>query len=192
MLLDLFLDSNILINHFCEADKYLCSSQLIDKVENGDYIAWVSDFVYSEALGELKNRLEKRKGLKVSKGEVISKTELERMIETIETFKKTRHLNSTSVSLNQTMIYDRVKTLCIQAKDAPIVMCVEELEQKLKKNVYLVTADMDTLFFKAKRLVKTLHPSFHMEKCTSLCPSYFSCDWKNHFTNFEKKNHYLI
>jgi hypothetical protein len=183
-LLDLFLDSNILIKHFCQADDYLCTEQLLDKIEKGDYNAWISDFVYSETLGELKNDYEKKRRLKPFEGEFIPKPALEKMIGTIEDFKKTPNLKSTTIPLDQTMIYDRVRTLCIEAKDAPVVMCVEYLEKTLGRQVYLVTADMRSLFFKVKRLVRPLHPSFHMEECKTECPSYHSCQWRNRFTKF--------
>ena len=182
VLTNLFLDSNILINHFCNADEHLCSEQLLNKIRDGHYDAWISDFVYSETLGEMKNRLEKKKGLKVERREVISKFELARIIETIETFKKTPNLKSITIPLDQMMVYDRVKESCIEAKDAPIVLCVEQMQKKMLRDVYLVTADMHSLFFKARKFVKTLHPSFHMNKCISECLSYYSCNWKNRFT----------
>jgi len=182
-LTNLFLDTNILINHFCRADEHICSEQLLGKVKNGDYTAWISDFVYSETLGELKNRLEKRKGLKVALGEVISRFELDRMIQTIETFKKTPNLKSATFPFDPTIVYERVKASCIEAKDAPIVLAVEELEKSILKEVYLVTADMQSLFFKARKFVKTLHPSFHMEKCVPECLSYYTCRWRNKFNN---------
>jgi predicted nucleic acid-binding protein len=181
-LTNLFLDSNILIDHFCNAGVHLCSEQLLNKIRHGDHDAWVTDFVYSETLGEIKNRLEKKKGLKASRREVISKFELARIIKTIEIFKKTPHLESATIPLDQTMIYDRVKESCIEAKDAPIILCVEQLQKKMSGDVYLVTADMHSLFFKAQKFVKTLHPSFHMNRCTSECRSYYSCNWKNRFT----------
>lgn len=180
-LVNLFLDSTVLIDHLCNADAHLCNEKLLDKIENGQFTAWISDFVYSEVLGELKNRLEKNKGLKVIFGESISRFELARMIKTIETFKKTPNLKSVTIPLNQKVIYERVKNLCIEAKDAPIVLCVEELEKRISK-IFLVTADMHSLFYKAKT-VKTLHPSFHLDKCTSDCRSYYQCRWRNKFTS---------
>lgn len=70
-MLDLFLDSNILISHLRSANEYLCTEELLDKVVDGHYNAWISDFVYSEVLGDLKNQLEKRKGLKIAFRETI-------------------------------------------------------------------------------------------------------------------------
>lgn len=186
-LLDLFLDSNILIKHFCQAGDYLCTEELLEKIEKGTYTGWVSDFVYSETLGQLKNEFERRKRLKIFNEEFIPKPELRKMIDTIELFKKIPHVKSTTMLIDQRVIYDRVKTLCIEAKDAPVVMCVEYLEKSLSRQVYLVTADMHSLFFKVKRLVRSLHPSFHLIKCKIECPSYYRCHWRDRFTNFEKE-----
>ena len=182
-MLNLFLDSNILIDHLCNADAHRCTEELLDKIERGHFAAWISDFVYSEVLGELKNRLEKRKGLKVAFRETISRFELARMVSAVETFKKIPNLNSITLPLDQKMIYDRVRNLCIEAKDAPIILCVEELNKKLSKDVLLVTADMHSIFFKAKKIVKTLHPSFHLDKCTPKCRSYYACQWRDKFTS---------
>ncbi len=186
-MLNLFLDSNVLIDHLCNADACLCNEKLLQKIENGRFTAWISDFVYSEALGELKNRLEKKKGLKVAFRETISSFERTTMIQTIETFKKIPNLKSVTIPLDQKLIYTRVKTLCIEAKDAPIVLCVEELAKKIS-HVFLVTADMHSLFFKA-RTVKTLHPSFHLDKCTSACRSYYNCRWRNRYTTQSSRYH---
>lgn len=180
------MDSNILIKHFCQADTYLCTEELLEKVGKGEYNAWVSDFVYSETLGELKNAFEKRKNLKSFQGEFIPKKEIDKMISAIELFKKIPNIKSAEIPLEQDKIYDRVKTLCIEAKDAPIVISVEQLEKMLSREVYLVTADMHSLFFKVKRLIRPLHPSFHMKQCKTECPSYHRCRWRDKFTNFAR------
>lgn len=186
--LHLFLDSNILINHLCDADKYLCTSQLLEKIGRKQYSAYISDFVYSESLGEMKCKYESAKHLSYKHEDAVPKDVRERMVQAIEEFKKGYNLNSVQIPLDQLQVYQYVRDYCLQAKDAPIVLSAQYLMRKLKTDVYLVTSDMQSLFYKASKILKTLHPSFHLEYCPKECMLYSTCQWKNRFTSPHIKN----
>jgi hypothetical protein len=111
----------------------------------------------------------------------------ERMVQAIEDFKKSYNINSVKVPFDQLQVYDRVRHYCFQTKDAPIVLSVEYLNKQLRKEVCLVTGDVNSLYYKANQIVKTLHPSFHFEFCPKECGSYNVCSHKNRFTSPKRK-----
>lgn len=189
-LLNLFLDSNILVHHFCDANNCLCAEQLLEKIgqpAQKDYSAYVSDFVYSESLGEMKCQYENKHHLSYKHTDATPIDVRERMVQAIEDFKKSYNINSVKIPLDQLQIYDRVRHYCFQTKDAPIVLSVEYLNKQLGKEVCLVTGDVNSLYYKAGKIVKTLHPSFHFEFCPKECGSYSMCSHKNRFTSPKRK-----
>jgi hypothetical protein len=183
---NLFLDSNIVIHHLCDADSHLCASQLLEKISQKEYTAYVSDFVYSESLGEMKSQYENKKHLTYKHEEAVPQEVRARMSEALEELKKGYNINTVKVPIDQLKVYEYVRNYCFQAKDAPIVLSVEYLKTQLKQDVSLVTGDVHSLLFKARKIIPVAHPSFHFDWCPKECKSYSVCNWKNVFTSKRK------
>jgi len=182
-MLNIFLESNILIDHFCFAGEHFCSSELIKKIPNSsEFKAWTSDYILSETLGKMKDIYEEKKGLKGALRETIPKSDISKMVQILEDFKRTPNLDTMKAEIDSKAVYEKVRDLCIETKDAPVVLSVLELQEKLRRQVKLVTADMK-LFVRAKKNLRTLHPSFHLHKCPSNCKTYYFCKNRDRYTS---------
>ena len=159
---------------------------LLDKIAQKNYVGYVSDFVYSESLGQMKCQYEIKKHLTFKNEEAVPQEVRAKMAEALEELKKGYNINTVKVPIDQLKIYDYVRDYCFQAKDAPIVISVEYLKTQLKQDVALVTGDVHSLLYKARKIIPALHPSFHFDWCPKECKSYNTCSFKNVFTTKKK------
>lgn len=171
-----FLDTNIIIDYIIPSEraKYACSYELLERVKKGDFKAWSADYTLSETLGELKKRKEEKNGVKDVLRETLSTFEIERMTRIIEEFRKTPNLEIFEPKqTSQEKIFDKVKTVCIQATDALVLLSVLDLREKFG-NIILATRD-GKLLVRAKRLIQTAHPVDLIGSCPSNCISKYEC-----------------
>jgi len=149
---------------------------LLDQIKSGNYNGWSVDYVLSEVLGELKADIERRKGLTYLKRDALSRLEISELVTTIEMVKKIPNLKIYKTpSINQIEIYDKVKNLCIQAKDALILISAINLQQGTG-NVVLITRD-ERLLIRGKKEIRTAHPSEYINRCPNNCPTKNICSF---------------
>jgi predicted nucleic acid-binding protein len=173
---NIFLDTNIIVDYIVPSEriKYACSQELLERVRKGDFKAWSADYTLSETLGELKKRKEEQKGVKDILRETLSAFEIEQMAKIIEEFRKTPNLEVFEPKpTTQEKIFDKVKTVCVQATDALVLLSVLDLREKLN-DIILTTRD-GKLLVRAKRLVRTAHPIELIGSCPTGCTSKYEC-----------------
>jgi hypothetical protein len=143
-------------------------------VKKGEFKAWSADYTLSEALGELKRRKEEKNGTKDVLRETLSNYEIEQMTRIIGEFRKTPNFEIFEPKPTpQEKIFNEVKTVCVQATDALVLLSVLDLREKLG-GIILVTRD-GKLLVRAKRLIRTAHPAELVGLCPSTCISRYGC-----------------
>jgi predicted nucleic acid-binding protein len=180
---NVFLDTNIIVDFIVPSEraKYACSVKLIEKIGKGDFKAWSADYALSETLGKLKQNREESIGVKDVPRETLSTYEIEQMTKIIEEFKKTPNFEVFEVEpIRQMEVFDKVKTICVQATDALVILSVLSLKKKLG-DITLVTRD-GKLLMRGKRLIKTAHPIELVGTCPLDCGSRFTC---KHYSRYK-------
>ena len=173
---NLFIDTQIFIDLILpqRARLFPCSKMLIDSIKSGAYNGWTIDFVLSEVLGQLKSDLERSKGLTYLKRDVLSRFEVNQIVTIIEQIKKIPNLKIFETPpVNQREIYNKVKDLCVQTKDALILISALKAQQKIR-NIVLVTRD-ERFLMRGKKEIATAHPCNYIDRCPDSCPSRSSC-----------------
>jgi predicted nucleic acid-binding protein len=173
---NLFLDTNIIIDYIVPSRRteYACSYALIEKVKNGDFKAWAADYAMAETLGRLKESLEERRKISYIWKEVLTTYDVEQMVKIIDEFRKTPNFEVFRPDpISQRDIFDKVRSICVQATDALILLSVLNLKEKLS-NVTLITRD-NKFLIRARRLVPTAHPIHLVKSCPTNCTSKSIC-----------------
>ncbi len=176
---NIFLDTNILIDYIVPARRnmYTCSVELVENVKNGQFSAWIVDYALAEALGFLKEEREKRIGTHQIPRETLSSHEIEIMVGLTDRIRKIPNLNIFApTSIQQSEIFDKVKTVCVQATDALVLLSLLELAKKIP-DITLVTRD-ERLRVRGGKLVQTMHPISCLNSCPKGCTSSSSCKHK--------------
>jgi hypothetical protein len=173
---NIFLDTNIIADCVVplRRAKYACSYELVQKVEKGQFKAWSVDYALSETLGILKGEKEERIGTKDISRETLSAYDVTQMVSVIDEFRKTNNFEVFAPEhIPQAEIFDKVKSICVQATDALVLLSVLHLKKKLP-NIVLVTRD-DKLLVRGKKLVSTAHPIDFLPSCPTKCDSKSIC-----------------
>lgn len=173
---NIFLDTNIILDYIIPSKRteYACSCELIERVKKGDFKAWSADYALSETLGRLKERREEKLGLKDVLRETLSTHEIDQMVKIIEEFRKTPNFDIFEPEpVLQEEIFNRVKSICVQATDALVLLSALNLKAKLG-DIVLVTRDKK-LLERGKRMIKTAHPIELVGSCPSSCRSRSIC-----------------
>lgn len=145
-----------------------CSERLLRNLPNLGCNGWTTDYVLAETLGELKNALEWKLGKQHIKASVLSMHQikhLEKIVNQVTHFPSLSILKSPIIT--QKEIYSIVRDLCVQAKDALVLLSTQKLGTKFA-NIKLVTRD-GKLLSRGKKIVKTAHPSDMLGKCPTTC-----------------------
>lgn len=177
---DIFLDTEILLDYIIPSrrDLYKCSSLLIEEITKGDLKAWTADYVLSEILGNLKSAREAKNQTQHILRETLTEPEkltIQKIVwelRNIPNFKIFQPPNP----ITQQQIYDIVKRLCIQTKDAMVLLTALEA-QSILRNLELVTRD-NKLSVRSKNEIMVAHPSKFIKSCPRDCLSYSSCKYK--------------
>ena len=175
-ILNFFIDTQILVDSIIpyRSQRFLCSKLLINDISKGVRKGWIIDYVLSETLGELKNNLEKKKHLDYLKREVLSDFEIERLVEIIEQVKRIPNLEIFKTPIiEQKEIFYKVRNLCVEAKDALILISALQIREKWG-SIILVSRD-ERFLVRAKKEVSTAHPSEFIKKCPEECLSKNIC-----------------
>jgi len=181
---NLFIDTNVIVDCIIpfRRTKYACSLKLMEKVgevEQRDFRAWSTDYSLSEALGTLKDAKEERLGLKYIDKQVLSTYDIAQMVIIIDEFRKTPHFEVFEPEpIQQKEIFEKVKHVCIQAKDALVLLSALTLKNKpATANSVLVTRD-DRLLIRASRVTDTAHPVDFLDACPLTCTSRSNCTYR--------------
>jgi hypothetical protein len=176
----LFLDTTIFIDSLVprRSKWYPCSDLLLNKIRDGTYKGWTVDYVLSELLGNLKGELQNHRHLGHIPKEVLSGQDILGLTQTIEGVKRMPNLEiSKARAIEQKEIYEKVKTLCIETKDAPILISTLEVQERLKQlgcPIFLITRD-ERFMIRARKEILTAHPSKFIVKCPNECLSKNTC-----------------
>ena len=147
---------------------------LVDNIRQGDYNGWTVDYVLSELLGELKGDMERKKGVDHILTETLSSYEITSLVQIVEGLRSMPHLEVFKTPfIEQSKIYEKVRSLCIEAKDAIILISALQLRGTMK-NIVLTTRDGKFLV-RANKEIATAHPSKYLTKCPVQCLSKSVC-----------------
>jgi len=177
---NIFVDTEILLDNIIpeRREQFKCSCLLIDEVSNGRLTAFTADYVLSEIMGILKTTKEIRKGTAHLLYETLTPTEKAAIQSIIVSLTNMPNLKifTPIKPISQKDIYDLVRSICIQTKDALVLLTALEAKSKLKE-LELVTRDAK-LMVRSKSQIASAHPSAYINKCPSDCLSKFSCRYR--------------
>lgn len=177
---NLFLDTMVIADCIIpfRRTKFACSFELMENVRKGQqhFKAWSADYSLSEALGILKEAREERLGLKYIDKQVLSTYEIAQMVSIIDEFRKTPNFEVFEPEpIPQKEIFEKVEHVCVQAKDALVLLSALSLRSKpATANAVLVTRD-DRLLVRAGKITDTAYPIDFLPSCPSICASHLNC-----------------
>ncbi|MHA1628559.1 MAG: hypothetical protein ACTSVS_00025 [Candidatus Heimdallarchaeota archaeon] len=176
----LFLDANILLDLIIpwRRKSFLCSDILMNEIKKGNFRGWTVDYVMSEILGELKAEREKKIGVSNISKQTLSPYEVKKLELIVINLRNIPNFDifKPDPPITQEKIFKTLKELCIQAKDALVILSAVALQRKVG-NVTFITRDQK-LLVRGKKLINTANPSFFMASCPQSCLSYKNCKYR--------------
>jgi predicted nucleic acid-binding protein len=177
---EIFLDTEILLDYIVPSrrDLYKCSCLLLEEIAKGNLKAWSADYVLSEILGNLKGEREEKNRTSHILSETLTELEkatIQKIVSNVKNIPNFKIFQPTK-PITQQQIYEIVKRLCIQTKDAIVVLTALDARNTLK-GIELVTRD-NKLLVRSKKEITTAHPSKFIKSCPRDCLSYFSCKYR--------------
>lgn len=176
---NLFLDANIFLDCInpWRRQSFCCSNILMERIKNRYYNAWTADYILSETLGRLKGDKERELGLTHIHRQRLTRHEIDQMARIVYEFKDIPNLEVFEPEhITQEEIFDKVKTVCVQAKDALVLLSALNLRNNVS-NVTLVTRD-DRLIYRGRVLIDVAHPSKYVDSCPQECRSITTCNYR--------------
>jgi len=178
---NLFLDSSILLDNIIprRRKQHSCSCKLIEEIRTHKdrFNAWTADFNLSETLGQLKNEKEVEEGKSYSPYELLTPHQIGKMVEIIEAFTQVENIEIFKPKpILQEELFEKVKNLCIQAKDALVLASALYLKKEIGKDVILVTRD-ERLLIRGRKAMRTTHPINLIDSCPE-CLGYSTCKFR--------------
>jgi len=177
---NIFLDAEILLDFILPTrrNQYKCSCQLVEEIGKGNFKAWSADYVLSEILGKLKGEQEEKNRTQRILRETLTEYEkgaIQKIVWDVKNIPNFKIFEPTN-PITQQLIYETVRKLCIQTKDALVLLTALDAKNKLK-DIELVTRD-NKLLVRGKKEIATAHPSKFITNCPKDCQSYSSCRYR--------------
>jgi hypothetical protein len=156
-------------------NEYKCSCLLFDDIKLGKLKALTADYVLSEVTGNLKSEREATKGTSNVAKETLSpadKMGIQSIVKTVTSIPNFKVVMP-SQPISQQDIYNIVSMVCVQTKDALVLLTALDIKNKIH-DVALVTRD-ERLLVRSKVKITSAHPSEYIHKCPSDCLTRASC-----------------
>jgi hypothetical protein len=174
---NVFLDTSVLLDTILPSrrNQYKCSDSLVDCVRTGRIKGLIADYVLSEIMGILKLELERKKGTSNVARETLSPSEKVGLQGIVNNIIKIPNLKifTPSKPISQQDIYNLVCRVCVQTKDALVLLTAMEASIKIA-DFGLVTRD-ERLLARSRSQIACAHPVAFISKCPADCLSHSFC-----------------
>jgi hypothetical protein len=174
---NVFIDTEIFLDNIIpeRRNQFKCSCLLIDEVSKGNLVGVSADYVLSEIMGNLKTAKEVKKGTAHLSKETLTSAEKAEIQSIVSDVKNIPHLTifKPIKEISQMDIYNMVSNLCIQTKDALVLLTALDARNKLG-DIGFLTRD-EKLLVRSRSQINSFHPVAYISKCPSDCQSKLSC-----------------
>lgn len=174
---NVFLDTEVLVDNIVpnRRNQFKCSCLLIDDVKSGKLKALIADYVLSEVTGNLKSEKEAKKGTSNVAKETLSPTDkidIQNIVKTVTSIPNLK-VFIPSQPISQQDIYNLVSVVCVQTKDALVLLSALDIKNSIR-DIVLVTRD-ERLLVRSKAKITSAHPSEYINRCPFDCLSRTLC-----------------